>query len=313
MRSWSVAIGAAALALCPAVSAQPSAVDPRAPAARSPAALSQAGAIPLYGSATPGNDATEVWAGGDGREMLNVRNVTHPTLTPVLPDPGRATGAAVVVVPGGAFMALAMDLEGAQVARAFADRGIAAFILKYRLLPTPIDGPAAGRYMSKRMRDGLDKVNPVPLGNPDATTDALAALALVRDGAAKWGIDPRRVGMIGFSAGAMTTLRTVLDGAPGKRPDFIGYIYGPQDDVAVPGDAPPMFDAITFDDPLFPSDDFAIAAAWRRAHRPVELHAYQKGGHGFGLGRPGTTPALMLDQFFAWLHMNKILPGETPK
>jgi len=267
-------------------------------------------AIPLFGKANPGSLSTEVWARAGGKDLA-VRNVTYPTLTPVLPPKGKANGAAVVVAPGGAFMLLAMDHEGWQVARALAARGITAFVLKYRLLPTPKAEAEAGPYAFRTMMAGLgDPALPPKLTNPTSAEDGLAALKLVRDHAAKWGIDAKRVGMIGFSAGAMTSLQTVLSAKPGEGPDFFGYIYGPQAKIAVPADAPPMFDAIALDDPLFPSQGFPIAQGWLAAKRPVEIHGYQKGSHGFGLGVPGTTTTLVLDEFTAWLGMQGFLaPG----
>lgn len=95
-------------------------------------APAEPGALPLYGTDTPGTPASENWARAGGSDYV-VRNVTRPTLTPVLPDPAKAIGAAVIVAPGGAFMLLSMDREGWKVAHALADRGIAAFVLKYRL------------------------------------------------------------------------------------------------------------------------------------------------------------------------------------
>jgi len=264
-------------------------------------------AIPLYGDATPGSVEGENWSLYFGRDY-NVRNVTRPTLTPILPDPAKATGAAVVVAPGGAFMGLSMSHEGWQVAHALADRGIAAFVLKYRLLPTPPDEKAAGAYIVQKMMAGLTDPDQMPtLTNPTAALDGQAALRMVRANAARWGIDPARVGMIGFSAGAMTTLATVLAAKPGEGPAFFGYIYGPQARIPVPDGAPPMFDAIALDDPLFPNRGFPIAQAWLAAKRPVEIHGYQKGSHGFGLGVPGTTTTLVLDEFIAWLGMQGFL------
>jgi len=270
-------------------------------------APAEPGALPLYGADTPGTPASENWARAGASDMV-VRNVTRPTLTPVLPDPAKATGAAVIVAPGGAFMLLSMDHEGWKVAHALADRGIAAFVLKYRLLPTPADDAQAGPYMMHTMMAGLTDPDHMPtLTNPVAAQDGLAALRMVRANAASWGIDPARVGMIGFSAGAMTTLATVLAAKPGHGPAFFGYIYGPQAGIAVPADAPPMFDAIALDDPLFPHHGFPIAEAWLTAKRPVEIHGYQKGSHGFGLGVPGTTTTLVLDEFVAWLGMQGFL------
>lgn len=260
-------------------------------------------AIPLYGDKTPGSAATEIWARPAGG--LQVRNVTRPTLTPFLPAPGKATGAAVIVAPGGGFMILSMEWEGSLVARSLADRGIAAFVLKYRLIATPKETreflPFMARTISAR---SADPTKMPALQHADATSDALAALALVRSHAARWRIDPKRVGMIGFSAGARTTINAVLAAQPGKGPDFFGYIYGPQGSVEVPAGAPPMFNAIALDDPLFPTAGFPIVESWRAAKRPVELHAYQRGGHGFGLGVGGTTTTQMLDEFITWMTMN---------
>lgn len=276
-------------------------------------APAEPGALPLYGDATPGTATTENWIKFLGKDLA-VRNVTRPTLTPVLPDPAKATGAAVVVAPGGGFMMLSMDHEGWNVARALADRGIAAFVLKYRTLATPADGDEAVSYMSRKMMDGLkDPALPPSLDSPVAGQDGIAALAMVRANATKWGVDPARIGMIGFSAGAMTALKTVLTAKPGEGPAFMGYIYGPQANVAVPAGAPPMFDAIALDDPLFPSMGFPIAQAWLAAKRPVEIHGYQTGSHGFGLGTPGTTTMLLMDEFTAWLSMQGFLTRKAAK
>jgi len=238
-----------------------------------------------------------------------VRNVTQPTLTPVLPDPAKATGAAVIVAPGGGFLMLSMQTEGFAVAKALADRGIAAFVLKYRLETTPVEGKAFLAAMMARFRSAPnDPAAVLAVRHPDPSADALAALRLVRSRAAEWKVDPARVGLIGFSAGAMTALELVQTVPQAEQPAFFGYVYGPQAVETVPAGAPPMFDAIAFDDPLFRPVTFPIAAAWQRAKRPVELHAYQKGGHGFGgLGAPGTTTTLLLDQFTAWLAMQGFL------
>lgn len=268
-------------------------------------------AIPLYGDSTPGSASTEVWTLNAGT-WLGVRNVTRPTLTPVLPDPAKATGAAVIVAPGGAFMGLAIGHEGWNVARALADRGIAAFVLKYRLIETPRDDTAALRFMgSMMMKEVGAPMDGALLKQSKAPDDARAALAMVRSNAATWHIDPARVGIIGFSAGAMTARRAAIDGDPAGRPNFVGYIYGPQDAEAVPADAPPLFNAIALDDGLFPSKGFPIAAAWYAAKRPVEIHAYQQGNHGFGMGQLGTSNALLIDEFVAWLAMNKFLQTPT--
>jgi acetyl esterase/lipase len=264
-------------------------------------------AIPLYGKATPGKASSETWVKYNGEHMV-VRNVTRPTLTPFLPEPGKATGAAVIVAPGGAYMLLAIEPEGWKVAQALAKRGIAAFVLKYRILPTPVDNDASLEFMNKKAAEGLSDPTKQPtLQYAPSTDDALAALALIRARSAEWGVNPKRVGMIGFSAGAMTALNTVVAAKPGEGPDFFGYIYGPQAKADVRADAPPMFAAIAFDDPLFPSMGFPLVEAWKAAKRPVELNAYERGGHGFGLGVSGTTTTGMLDQFVSWMDMQGLM------
>lgn len=284
------------------------------------AAVVETDAIPLYGERTPGRKDTETWFKWYEGQVVSVRNVTYPTLTPVLPDPAKATGAAVVVAPGGAFEFLSMEHEGWTVARALADRGVAAFVLKYRTKSTPADQQ---EWLDKFMRlvsslSGNDpagaskdaaRTRPADaLDFPPATADALAALSLVRANAARWNIDPRHVGMIGFSAGSAATLSAALAAKPGQGPAFIGLIYGPLGRVAVPPQAPPLFAARAIDDPLF--EDLPLIDAWHKAGRPVELHLYQTGGHGFGLGRPGTTHGMLMDQFMTWMSMQGFNGGD---
>jgi acetyl esterase/lipase len=273
-----------------------------------PTDVADSSAIPIYGTANPGKPSDEM-STGSGRD---VRNVTYPTLIPVLPTPGTANGTAVVVAPGGGFMFLSMDGEGWRVAEALADHGITAFLLKYRLNPTPEDDTAYQLGVLKLILD-LSRPGPRPEAKDSgAGQDALAALKLVRSRADDWGVDPDRVGMIGFSAGAITTLKAVLeadndDDPETLPPDFFAYIYGPMESVPVPENAPPMFVALAMDDGIFSKGDFGLATAWRDAKRPVELHVYQTGGHGFGLGAPGTTNALLMTEFLRWMGMQGLL------
>lgn len=304
MKGWILGFTAACLVAAPA-SAQQARTD----------ASSEAGAIPIYGKANPGKPSDEIRV-GPGRET---RNVTYPTLTPVLPKPGTANGTAVIVAPGGGFMFLSMESEGWRVAQALADHGITAFVLKYRLNPTPREEAAYRAGLMKLIMDASSKTRgPLRLPDSGAGKDALAALKLVRGRAGEWGIDPARVGMIGFSAGAMTTLKAVLDAGTDVDPttlppDFFGYIYGPMEAVAVPANAPPMFAALAMDDGMFSRGEFGIVTSWRDAGRPVELHVFQSGGHGFGLGAPGTTNALLMPEFLAWLEMRGLLkPTRKP-
>lgn len=289
------------------VAAQPALSQMPMPEIEMAAVPDQPRAIPLYDGAKGLSPAGETWMNYIGHGYV-VRNVTRPTITPFLPDPRRATGAAVIVAPGGGFMLLAIEPEGWKVAQALADRGVAAFVLKYRIMPTPVDIKAANDQMNQKIGAAMtDPTKSPELYYPQSTQDALAALALVRSRAGEWKVDPKRVGMIGFSAGAMTSLKAVLEANAGQGPDFFGYIYGPQASVEVPAGAPPMFNAIAYNDELFPMMGFPIAEAWHKATKRVETHAYGRGGHGFGSGRPGTTSTGVIDQFVAWVGMEGFL------
>jgi acetyl esterase/lipase len=262
------------------------------------------GAIPLYKGVAPGSEndkQKEKWA-KVGSDYL-ARNVTSPALTPFLPAKDKANGAAVIVVPGGGFQVLAMKNEGIDVARYLNDHGIAAFVLKYRLRPTPESDAEMQADMNKMMGGGGRPPGdrPRPTTPPLALDDAQQALRMVRSRAAEWSVDPKRVGMIGFSAGAMTTLATALRNDPAARADFIGVIYGPLSGVEVPQPAPPLFAAIAADDPLIGTVDFGLIKSWRDAKAPVEFHLYERGGHGFGMRTLSTTSDLWADQFHAWM------------
>ena len=266
----------------------------------------QPDAIDLGTGSLPDANTPESWHSQYGSKFA--RNVTVATLTPFLPDPAKATGTAVIVAPGGGFRTLSMENEGWQVARALADKGVAAFVLKYRLNQTAAELKA------------FSKPTPRPPASSPAATcspaemaariapqvaDANASFALIRANAEKWHVDPDRIGMIGFSAGAMLTMTTALSEGNAK-PAFIANIYGGLSAVEVPSDAPPLFVAIAADDPLFPLG-FGLIENWRKANRPVELHFYERGGHGFGMYQKATTSTGWFNAFVLWLGMHEYL------
>lgn len=261
------------------------------------------GTGPLAGATTP-----ESWHSQYG--SVFARNVTVATLTPFLPDPAKATGAAVIVAPGGGFMTLSMENEGWDVARALAARGVAAFVLKYRLRQTAPGLPDFEKSLAAMFSAAAARPpGPQPdmmAGLAPQIADARAAFALVRRRSAEWRVDPNRIGMVGFSAGAMLTLVTTLEGGDAK-PAFIGIIYGPLAPVSVPADAPPMFVALAADDPLFGNGGYGLIDSWRAAKRPVEFHLYEQGGHGFGMYPKETTSTGWFDAFARWLGMHGML------
>lgn len=247
---------------------------------------------------------------------LRVRNVSQPSLTPFLPPPGKATGAAVIVAPGGGFMMLSWDSEGVAVAKRLAEAGVAAFVLKYRLDPTPDDTGAFTRQFMATMASvakggGGAATLPSFAAEVPAAADAAEAVRLVRSRAAEWGIDPHRVGLVGFSAGGITA-SNVATGDPSGRPDFVGIIYGALR-KPVPPDAPPAFIATAADDPLLKNAAVPMFEAWRAAGRPAELHLYEKGGHGFGMVSKGSSSDHWFDEFVWWMQARGLLSGSAAK
>ena len=263
-------------------------------------------AIPLYQGTAPGSEGAtqaEVWTEAMGAEKW-VRNITRPTLTPFLPKKGTGNGAAVLVVPGGGFQFVSISNEGWPIAQWLADHGVAAFVLKYRTEKTPDSEAEFQKAMMARFQAPRTDAPPAPemtVAVEIARADAQTALRMIRSNAAKWGIDTKRVGMLGFSAGAMTTMATTLANAPDARPDFIAPIYGFMTPVTPPPSPQPMFAALASDDPLFGKQGFGLIESWKNAGGSVELHFFEGGSHGFGSHKKGTTSDLWFDEYMAWM------------
>ncbi len=265
----------------------------------------QPGAIELGTGKMPTATAEESWHSQYG--SMFARNVNTATLTPFLPPKSKATGAAVIVAPGGGFRTLSMENEGWNVAKALNKKGVAAFVLKYRLNPTPATLPGFAESMQE-MFASTERRAPAVAQDPARNiapmiADAVAAFALVRSKSKEWNVDPTKVGMIGFSAGAMLTLSTALQGE-GANPAFIGDIYGPLNAVKVPANAPPLYIALAADDPFFANAGFGLIDSWKAAKRPVEFHLFEQGGHGFGMYPKETTSTGWFENFASWLRMH---------
>jgi acetyl esterase/lipase len=279
-----------------------------------PAFAAEPPSIPLYAKGTLAPSSIRERADDLFKTGRIVRNVSEPTITAYLPPPGKSNGAAVIVAPGGGFLMLSYDLEGVFVAEKLAQEGFTAFVLKYRLTETP-DEPATflaniGKLLP-RSRNPNDLPDP-PAAEALATEDARVAIRLVRARAAKWSVDPKRVGFVGFSAGGLVATNISI-GEPSGRPDFVGVIYafvrGP-----VPADAPPAFMAVAGDDGLVSNGVLPMYNAWRAAGRPAELHIYERGGHGFGYGLParGMTSDHWLTEFVWWTQYRGLTKPTTP-
>jgi predicted esterase len=217
-----------------------------------------------------------------------VFNVATPTLTAFLPDRTKATGTSVIIAPGGAFVALAIDLEGYNVARWLQERGIAAFVLKYRII--------------EKRQEGIPAMNMDTAGRY-GIADGIQAIKVVRQHAAEWDLSPDRVGFLGFSAGAMVTSGTLLQEDAAARPTFAALIYGGPFGVmpAIPANLPPMFLAWAQDDavalqPIVKFHEMLTSAGYK-----PEVHIFSAGGHGFGMRKQGTSTDHWIDAFYYWL------------
>ena len=218
-----------------------------------------------------------------------VFNVVTPTLTAYLPDRSKATGTGIIVAPGGAFVALAIDLEGNNVARWLQERGIAAFVLKYRIMEKRQEGIPSGMNLDEAGKYGI--------------ADGIQALKVVRQHAAEWGLAPDRIGFMGFSAGAMVTSGALLQKEVVARPNFAAMIYGgPFGEMPpIPANLPPMFLAWAQDDPLVLEPIVKFYSALKSAGHKPEVHIFSAGGHGFGMRKQNTSSDHWIETFYYWL------------
>ncbi len=220
------------------------------------------------------------------REVKRLTNVSKPTLAIYRPAADKNTGAAVLICPGGGYQILAMDLEGEEVAQWLNSIGVTGIVLKYRV-------PSAAK----------------PAENLPPLLDAQRAMSVVRANAEKWELDPKRIGILGFSAGGHLATRTSthfnerhydrLDAVDevNCRPDFTVLIYPAYlakdgklgDEIRVTKETPPTFLVHAYDDPIKPENSLVLFTALQQAGVSAELHIYGSGGHGFGL-RPSEHP-----------------------
>jgi acetyl esterase/lipase len=233
-----------------------------------------------------------------------VTNVTKPSLTVFKPSPELRNSTALVICPGGGFMALAINSEGNDVAKYVVARGVTAFVLKYRLAHT---GEDATQEFNEMLKDGQKLREMLGKTVPLAIADGLTAVTYVRQHASEWGVSSDRVGIIGFSAGGAVTAGVAFHYLPEGRPAFVAPIYaggGQFKDATVPADAPPMFVAVATDDELglAPVSVF-LYEKWIAAHKSAELHIYSKGGHGFGMRKQNLPVDHWIDRFADWMEL----------
>lgn len=248
-----------------------------------------------------------------------VYNVVKPTLTAYLPPYYLATGTAVIVAPGGAFHTLSINSEGIDVAKWLNSKGIAAFVLKYRLARSYTDDPV--KELMGKMDDfeKLDEENAPII--PLAMTDGLAAVKYVRDHAKAFEVDPDKIGFMGFSAGGTVTMSVVYNSTDDNRPNFIAPIYAYEPAIigsTLPAEKTPIFVAVAGDDQLdMVPYSINIYRKWFEAGHPAELHIFEKGGHGFGMHRQNLPTDKWTDRFWEWLKLHgynkKLYPSKYEK
>jgi acetyl esterase/lipase len=259
--------------------------------------------LPSTGSESWTHTEREVFHAGIQTPV--VFNVVQPTLTPVLPEGGVVGGRAVVICPGGGFHLLAIEHEGTDVARWLAARGVACFILRYRLAQCFTDDP--GAEFNARWQAGREVLDAflAPIVRL-AMADGLAAVRHVRANAATWGVDPARVGIMGFSAGGAVTASVALNYDADSRPAFAAPVYPVYDMVpgsgSVPADAPPLFLCAAADDGLgLAPHSMRMYEDWIATGRMAELHMYARGDHGFGMRKLGLPVDGWIERFHEWM------------
>lgn len=225
-----------------------------------------------------------------------VEDVVTPSLQVFLPAQGKATGTGVIIAPGGACIALVMGSEGMNVARWLQQRGIAAFVLKYRLQHKLVQGMPKNLREDEACRWGV--------------ADGAQAVKIVRQHAREWGIAPHKLGMIGFSAGGMISSEVLVQGDARARPDFVALIYGaPFESMpAVPPDLPPVFMAWAQDDNTAGYAMVRFHKALVDAHDAPEVHVYSAGGHGFASRTQGTPSDHWREELWWWLQSKGFAP-----
>lgn len=256
--------------------------------------------VPIWSGVAPGSES---WQLDEVAGFNSITDVSTPTLTFFKPDATMDTGRAIVVLPGGGFTGLSVIKEGTAVAQWLADRGISGIVLKYRVrrdleADSSSDSP-----------DFDERAQALEAGRQLATQDAAQAMRFLREHATHYGLDPNKIGMMGFSAGAMTTMSVVVEGSPDTMPNLAASIYGAMPEVKIPAQLPPLFLVHAEDDPLVPaSKSRTMVEKWSMAGVSAELNLFESGGHGFGAETTGAPTDAWLARFESWLIRQGWLP-----
>jgi acetyl esterase/lipase len=293
--------------------------------------FAQAEKIRLYEGKAPGS---ELWTQPEylfeytssltpGEVGECILNVVDPELWAYLPAKGTETGAAVVVCPGGGFTALSWHQEGPNVAKWLAAHGIAAFVLKYRIAYSGADYEEA-KYVvdhsygnqgrDARMRELTEKHAKIAkqqgYDRKMAWDDARVAISYIRSHAEKYGVNPKAIGIIGFSAGGNIVYNVALEHDEMSRPDFLGMIYPAWFGADVPEDPMPLFIAASTGEASSANgfgDTPTLYNAWNKTRQPLEVHSFTNAFHGFGYRENGQSVNIWTTLFYNFLDNCKML------
>ncbi|WCT13875.1 alpha/beta hydrolase [Mucilaginibacter jinjuensis] len=267
--------------------------------------------IQLYNGAAPGSESWNWEEGVSEHNAANTRkvyNVVHPTLSIFLPDAAIATGTAVVICPGGSFQTLSIDNEGFEEAKWFNAHGVAAFVLKYRVIHSLTNDPVQEVLANRGTKSNAEAVAQVL---PLAIADARLAISYVRKHAAEYKLSPSRIGIMGFSAGGTLAAASAYKYTAANRPNFVALLYPffpPALQSEILADAPPMFIAAATDDDLgLAPHSVDIYQKWVASKHTAELHIYAKGKHGFGMRKQNLPTDNWIERFGEWLGLEGFL------
>lgn len=273
--------------------------------------------VPLYEGVGPGSENWTWSEGIDTNNLFNTEityNVVEPSLTAYLPPYYLATGTAMIIAPGGAFHVLSTESEGKAVAEWLVGKGIAAFVLKYRVARSHTDDPVKELLGKMEDFEALEKANAPII--PLAMADGLAAVKYVRQHAKKYDINPDKIGFMGFSAGGTLTMCVAYNSEEESRPNFVAPIYAYEPAIIgseVPTAKTPIFVAVAGDDQLeMMPYSINIYKKWYEAGQAAELHIYQKGGHGFGMRKQNLPTDSWYERLGEWLQLQGLLKKLYP-
>ncbi|MCX2720460.1 alpha/beta hydrolase [Lentiprolixibacter aurantiacus] len=225
-------------------------------------------------------------------------NVSRPTLEVFRPAGTPPNGTGIIVAPGGGLYALSVNKEGKDVARWLNQKGITVFVLNYRLVPSGEDGV-------KELLDGGEKnADKIARVLPLSIADGLTAVSYVREHAGELGVNPDKIGFMGFSAGGSVTMGVAFNANKSNMPDFLVPVYPwmtIMGEYKVPEEAPPMAVVCASDDPLLLArESVELYSEWLDSGISTELHLYAKGGHGFGMLKQNLPSDTWLARVYEW-------------